>query len=593
MRTLQQWIHWAELGGGARWIVRAAVFVGLVALTLVAGYKQFRGAISEETLRQADVGWQLAHGEGFSTRVKHPQTAAWLEARGESWADRDSFPELHLPPLYPLAIAGALAVIPSDRRDALFNATPVPPQGFGGDYVLLALNVALLWLAGWLAYRLARRLFNRTVALVALGGVALSLGLWQATVAIGGAPLAMVLGLALFHAMAWAEDRLAASRAAWPAWCAAGAVCGALFLTDYPSGVTLLVVASYAAWRTRSTLPAALVIVAALVVAAPWLARNLTLTGNPVALAWHDVALRRGDPTAEPADWRARLAADAPEISLPKLGHKALAGVEAAWGGGLWSGGGLAFTAFFVAGCLYPFRNTTANRLRWLAVALLLVLVPVTGALNGGEGQRLPVQTLAPLVIVFGAGFFQVLATSSLGAGRLRWAVAGLLFVQLLPLGRDLLEPRRVHFSYPPYYPSLFVGLREELARRGGARPVALMADVPAGMAWYGGRSTWARTTTLADFYRLSLDEPIHALLLTAHTLDRPFFSELTRDPAGAGSSASGNATTATGARLGSWAQVHTGLLNDRYPPAFPLKHSQKLADNLVVLLDPSIAGDP
>ena len=98
---------------------------------------------------------------------------------------------------------------------------------------------------------------------------------------------------------------------------------------------------------------------------------------------------------------------------------------------------------------------------------------------------------------------------------------------QVLPLAHDALEPRRLHFQYPPYFPGLLQGLRVELERREQVGRFGIMADIPAGVAWYGRTRVWAQPPRLRDFYAITLEQPIGELLLTPRTLDRPFFSEL------------------------------------------------------------------
>ena len=48
------------------------------------------------------------------------------------------------------------------------------------------------------------------------------------------------------------------------------------------------------------------------------------------------------------------------------------------------------------------------------------------------------------------------------------------------------LEPRRVHFQYPPYFPALFQGMRLELDKRGALPAYGVMADTPAGRVLMG-----------------------------------------------------------------------------------------------------------
>src|SRR5205085_1729817 len=153
----------------------------------------------------------------------------------------------------------------------------------------------------------------------------------------------------------------------------------------------------------------------------------------------------------------------------------------------LWSGGAMWLAAFFVAGWLYAFRSPVANRLRWVFTAALTVLLVAQAALNSGETERAVAVWLAPLLMIFGAGFFFVLLGSNAALSQWpRSVTAALLLVQAIPLAHDALEPRRLHFQYPPYFPALFQGMRQEIERRDTLGRYGIMADVPAGVAWYG-----------------------------------------------------------------------------------------------------------
>ena len=198
-RTAQEWIHWLEMGEGARWVRLAAVLVGGLALSLLVAWKQFHGPSSEAVLLQADVGRQLARGEGFTTQVNYPQTVAVLAARGRGFDAKQALPELHQAPLYSLVIAAGLRVLPEGVRAGLFSKAPVPPDGFAADYFLLGLNLILLWVAAWLTFDLGRRLFEPRVGWVAALALMLSMPLWRHTVAVNGLPLLMVLALAAFR----------------------------------------------------------------------------------------------------------------------------------------------------------------------------------------------------------------------------------------------------------------------------------------------------------------------------------------------------------------------------------------------------------
>ncbi|MES2696655.1 MAG: hypothetical protein V4773_24515, partial [Verrucomicrobiota bacterium] len=161
----------------------------------------------------------------------------------------------------------------------------------------------------------------------------------------------------------------------------------------------------------------------------------IALTGSPTALAVQNVALKFGDPTAEPATVRASLAAELPRIDLRKLGNKTLTSLQENLKSRIWSGGAMWLTAFFVAGWLYAFRSAVANRLRWVATIALAVLLAAQAALNSGESDRLVTVWLAPVLMVFGAGFFFVLLGSNARLSQWPRTVAALLLaIQGVPL---------------------------------------------------------------------------------------------------------------------------------------------------------------
>lgn len=587
--TIQEWIHWLETGRGARIVSWAALLLGGLALSLLVAWKQFEGPVNETTLRQADLGRQLAMGEGFSSSVNYPQAHAYMEARGGGFEVDRPMPELYEAPLYSLTIAGALRLFPSVMREVFFARAPMPPDGYGGDYFLLGLNLVLFWVAVALTYDLGRRLFEARVGAVAALGLLLSVAIWKQVVAVNGLPLMMVLSLLVFRCWWQVEQALLKKESLPGKWLAGlGASCGLLFLTEYSAGVLIVVVLGYLIWRTTAGLrwrALGLALLAFMVVIGPWVTRNILLTGNPVALAWQNMALKSGDPTAEPETLRTTMSAELPPVDWNKLGNKVLTSWQENLEVNLWSGGAMWFMAFFAAGWLYAFRSPATSRLRWMFTLSLIALLIGQATFNSGESVRLPASYLTPLIILFGAGFFFVLVGSN--ALLLKWprvCAVVLLAVQALPLLHDALEPPRLHFSYPPYYPGLFMGMRQEMLRRDSFNRFGTMADVPAGVAWYGRLRVWAQPKQMRDFFRINTEQSIGQLLLTPQTLDRPFFSDLAvtqDDTMKLGSDGMG--------RLGDWGRVYAGLMTGKMPQNFPLKVPQRLSENLYVLINPAL----
>jgi 4-amino-4-deoxy-L-arabinose transferase-like glycosyltransferase len=578
MKSGQELIHWLEQGRGAVWLRRSAAVVAALLLTTIYSWKQFHGIPTEFVMQQAVLGRQLAQGKGFTTPVNYPQTYAVMKQHGMPFDEKQDYPELYHAPLYALTLAAVFKLLP----DSIWAHKPVPPDGWVPDYVVLVVNVALFWVAIWLVWRLARKLFDERAAWLAVLATVLSVTLWQQTVALTGLPLFMVLLLALFNGLVGLEEQ--ASHPGRPRlWRTAGlgAFCALLFLTEYSGGLVALVLGGYLALRVSGPArwPVFGVFAGTLVLLiAPWLARNTIVSGHPLGLAWQNLALKAGDPTAEPAAQRNLATTEPPGLDLHKLGNKGLTGMELNLRERIWSGGGLLLTAFFVAGLVYQFRHGPVNRVRWCFGAVLLVLLAGQPYFNSGESPRLPAYYLAPLIIVFGAGFFFVLVDSQTKLIlHWKWVVAALLLLQGLPLSRDLLEPRKIHFYYPPYYPNLFMELKRDMDRR-FLPGTGVSTDVPAGTAWYGQTRVWAKPERLRDFSQIIVEQNIGALLLTPVTLDRPFFTEL----------AARNEDTISLNDTGGWGGVYTGLVTRRMPATFPLNlPPQKLTENMVLLVNP------
>jgi hypothetical protein len=94
----------------------------------------------------------------------------------------------------------------------------------------------------------------------------------------------------------------------------------------------------------------------------------------------------------------------------------------------------------------------------------------------------------------------------------------------------------------------------------------------------------WAQPKRLRDFYAVTLEQSIGGLLLTPHTLDRPFFSDL------AASRDEGLRSDMAGLRhFGEWGRIYAGLMTGRLPSEFPLRVPQRLAENLYVFVNPAM----
>ncbi len=172
-------------------------------------------------------------------------------------------PDLYHAPLYPIAIAVGLLLIPETLevglwKDAIFVGD-VKPTGFNADYLLLIVNLIFFWLGCFLVYVLGKRLFSPRVGLVSLFGVFLSVGIWDQVLAISGMSILLFLVVGLFLLWEHLEririsiDDSPKSLQAMVFSTGVGLVAGLLFLTEYTACIVFLVYVGYTLLHFRRT----------------------------------------------------------------------------------------------------------------------------------------------------------------------------------------------------------------------------------------------------------------------------------------------------------------------------------------------------
>jgi len=465
---MQKFIHWLEEGRGDTLlrILTATLFIILASFYLAE--KRYQGPANERVLERAVVGQQLADGHGFTTPVWHPQAVRLMEVRHGWEAGPDAqLPELYTAPGYPAVLGAAFWILP-DKTRAWMEGEPFRTY-YLADFFLLGVSLVFFWLNLALIAYLAHGLFGTRAAWLASAGYVLSAGVWEGAFAVDGALMLSFLMLLLMLAV-WRFERTELAAWRW-LWCAvAGLVCGGLFLTDYPAGLTLIPTVVYLGVRSwmrtgrRKGWPMALPAMALsgicfAVTVAPWIARNMDLVGNPLGLAGQEIAWKADDPTAKPSKFRNALSAGTAQVSMRKLINKGLDGMGDSLRGKLWHGGGLIFVGFFLASLFYQFQRGQTNALRFFALGLVIVQAVGSPFLDSGEAPVSAGAWLAPLFVIFGAGFFFVLLESAgvTSPWTKRGWVAGVLILQALPVIHWVLAPGVLgNYTFPPYAPPVY-----------------------------------------------------------------------------------------------------------------------------------------
>lgn len=540
MMKLQEWIHNLEVGEGAGKLKLATALLAVIALTAWYDLHEFQNFHNQESMEAAQLARNVARGEGFTTQCVRPMTLPMVVAKKgvESRLLRGPQPDLVNPPLYPLLVAGLMKVAP------MHYEIGTNFWRYGPEMWIALLNQLLFFTTVFLAYKLARRLFDPGVAAfsaILLLGCEL---LWRFSVS----GLSTNLALLLVVCLAWCLVRLEAegrnpvpNGRAILAWALlTGVVTGLLGLTRYSCVALLIPVALFCLWVApgRRGPAAALAVAGCLVVLGPWLARNYAWCGHPFGVAGYALHMdgeevtdavfpgNRLERTLEPNvtqigvdDYLRKLLVNSAEIvrnEVPCLG-------------GSW------LTAFFLAGLLLRFQNPALGRLRLFTLLSLGVLVVVQALGKTHLSVECPVTNtenlmvlLVPLVFIYGAAFFFTLLDQiQFGFLEMRKFVIGFAaLVGCASLVFALLPPRSIPIVYPPYMP-YYIQESAKLLQKSEL----MMSDMPWAVAWYGDRTCiWTTIDARGSFYTVNDEHrAVSALYLTTLSIDGRFLTHILR----------------------------------------------------------------
>jgi hypothetical protein len=554
---LQEWIYKLEEGDGKSYVKFAAVLLGLFALLVVYDLRAYKNFHSREAMDAAQVARNLSQGKGFTTQFIRPFSYYLLQQhRQEKQLGNgtsilmEPHPDLANPPVYPVVLAGLMKVLPFDYE--------IPAQSWNRRYqpeILIALfNQGLFLIAIFMTFRVARRLFDSSVAWISAILMAGTLLFWQFTVS----GLSTMLLLVLFLGMVWclvSLEQNAREGQRGPAWfflmaALVGILLGLGTLTRYSFGWFILPVAGFVLLFSGGKRIQNALIVAALfvLVVTPWLVRNHQVSGTLFGIPGY--AIHEGTELF-PGNRMERMMNRDFEVAMSQLTLNdyirkfAVNGAEIIRHdlpalGGNW------VSAFFLVGLLVPFVNPALGRLR-LFLLFTLVLAVVIQALGRTHlSASSPVVNsenllilLAPLLFVYGVAFFLMLLDRiEFPFPQLRFfAVSAFVLIMSVPLGLSLLPPRSDSLAYPPYYPPLI----QETA--GWMKPGELMmSDMPWAVAWYGERNcilvtldaprSRAAGSGSNDFYAINdYQKRIQGLYLTPLTMEARLLSEILKGP--------------------------------------------------------------
>jgi hypothetical protein len=583
VEIIQNLIHKLESGVMPRFFRITALLLAIVALAMRYDVHAYRNLDTPEGMDAAQLARNISEGKGYTTLFIRPLSLYLVQKHNAAGTPpmltgtnldlaqiRTAHPDLANPPVYPVLLAGLMKVLPFHYAVDLKNAFWTSNGSFSyyqPDFLIAVFNQILLVATVVLAFFIARKLFDASVAwLSAILMIGCEL-LWRFSVSGLSTMLLLVIFLGLTLCVLKIEET---AREPQPRLnrllglaVAAGVLTGMGALTRYAFGWTIIPVVVFLVLFSgqKRALHALAALGAFVVVLTPWLVRNFAVSGTPFGTAGF---------AAEEATFLF------PQFHLersmnPDLGHmlwmapyfhKLTANGQGILTNDLIQLGGSWATLLFWAGLLLSFRNMAVRRMRYFLLLCLVVFIVVQALgqtqLSVGSpevnSENLLV-LLAPLVFIYGVSFFfTLLEQMVLPVFQLRYAIiAAFALMSCLPMVFALLPPETNPVVYPPYYPPKI----QEAANY--MKPGELMmSDAPWAVAWYGNRQcVWLTLDWQDEFSAVSSLKTVQGLYLTPQMMDGKFVSEWME-----GSERS-------------WGGFLLQTLNDkRVPEQFPLTHA-------------------
>jgi hypothetical protein len=550
--TLQDIIHFIEVGAGKRLFRFVLPVLAILGLALLYDFRGYRNFSTAEAMDSAQLARNLAQGNGYTTLFIRPLSLYLVQQKNQGkslpssptsppdYAQvKTAHPDLANPPVYPLVLAGLMKILPfhfSVNMKGGFWANNGAFYRYQPEFLIAVFNELLLVVAAVIVFFIAKKLFDARVAWLAF---VLVLGcelLWR----FSASGLSTMLLMLNFLVLAWCllkTEEL--GREPQPDtmqilfWAVmAGVLAGVGALTRYSFGwaiipVTIFLILFSGPGKLLNTLAA---LAAFAIIFTPWIVRNLSISGAPFGTAGY--AIFDGTSLAPGGQLGRSLHPDLLNALWPSpYCHKLLANLVPFFQGDLYKLGGTWVTVLFFAGLLLGFGRPGVRRMRYflmMCLGIFLVVQALGRTSLSDESPEINTENLliliVPLIFIFGAAFFFILLDQmTLPAVELRYVIIG-LFVALCCLPLLLaISFKTSPLRYPPYYPP-------DIERTAAwMKPNELMmSDVPWAVAWYGQRQcAWLTEDATSQFFALNdYIKPVNALYLTLRTMDGRLVSD-------------------------------------------------------------------
>ena len=478
-----------------RWIL---AFI-IVSISMFQLFLTYRGMDQPVAMDMAQIGRQIARGEGFTSKFIRP-IDVWDQNKKNNGKplNFDQFTDTNHAPLYPYVLAGAIKATGFDDFQAR-RMNEKESNVYAGDRVIAATSTAFFLLALFLAYTLFARLFDEVVAATTVALMGLSELVLQ--YALSGLPQMMMLCLILgtVHCLVSAVQANGEQKQGkviiWS--CAMYVLLALLCLTCRMSmwcAIGMLVFSGLY-FQPRGMHAAIGAAILAILVILPTV-YQLAPTGGMEKKLMYGLFNGFGSDGAEALMRSATteaLSFNSSNFFLRLLGY-----TFAQFNSMYINMGAIITTPFFLLALLNKFRNPAVEASKWAVFAMWLGAC--TGMALFGESETISASQQAILFTPFFAAYgtalvFIFLARMQLGNAYA--GVRGLAIATMLVISSGLFLfqlPKQLYMGiwtsargiphFPPYYPAAMNGKLHNMT----SEKDLVVTDQPWGVAWYADR---------------------------------------------------------------------------------------------------------
>lgn len=566
--NLQNLVYQVDTGSGRK-VIHAVLFALFAfAMATLYTFSNFQGLRDERAMDCAQLARNLAAQGHLTTQCVRPLSMWRVAGRApDGSASVQAHPDLLHPPVWPAILAGTFRLGGMPK-----TGVPTTDPVNGWDYVPVAVNHLFTALSALWVWQIGRKLFNRRVGTLSAGAFLVSDLVWRQSLLGSDLAAAMFFGLGAVYAALWVAELPADAgpgQAQGPVWrwlvplVLASVLTAAAFLTRYATGSIALLVFLFigTSRRSRPWSKACLYVALAVLLAVPWMARNVALSGNPFGLAVHEVL---AGTYLFPGDALARsIHPEMPDIGTAAYAVqlKMIANLRTFFADGFGFAGTGILMGLFAAMFFHRFVRPSSRTLRWCFLPAAAAMALSASAF--GEESLRALAIFWPLAIPFGWAFFLVLLDRLQFEVRffVAAAISAVMLLTALPLLMNVLPPR-TGLPYPPYF-HRYIGWISGMVEPGEC----LMTDIPWATAWYGGKTSILLPKDIDGFYEINGNyQKIVLAYFTTVTRDKPWVRGLS-DPA---------------APEYSWYQVFAA---GKVPGNFPLIHGRFVAGSDQLIL--------